>query len=102
MSPVRGVYSGMSRKLILFLCGNVLFGSGLFFHSFLYNFYLEALGQSPEIMGHAAAMLTAGGLAALLPAGRLVDRTRPGLVLLGATFAGAGGLGLGAVAAAPP
>ena len=53
---------------IVFLAANVLFGSGLFFHAFLYNFYLDKLGMSPAVMGRAAAALTTGGLVTLLPA----------------------------------
>ena len=62
------------RTLGLLFGGNVLFAAGLFFHAFLYNFYLDAIGHSEAVMGYAAASLTAGGLAALLPAGKLVDK----------------------------
>src|SRR5439155_1649298 len=39
------------------IAGNVLFGTGLIFHAFLYNFYLEALHLSSDVMGDAAAAL---------------------------------------------
>ncbi|MCZ6916727.1 MAG: MFS transporter [Gemmatimonadetes bacterium] len=81
--------------------GNVLFGAGLFFHAFLYNFYLQALGHSETVMGYAAASLTAGALAALLPAGKLVDRRGSRLVLLGAVLLGAVGLVTGALVTRP-
>ena len=54
--------------------GNVGFSAGLFFHAFLYNFYLDGLGLKAGVMGQAASLLTAGGLLAVLPAGWLVDR----------------------------
>ncbi len=81
--------------------GNVLFGAGLFFHAFLYNFYLEALGHSETVMGYAVASLTAGALAALLPAGKLVDGRGSRLVLLGAVLLGALGLVTGALVTRP-
>lgn len=81
--------------------GNVLFGAGLFFHAFLYNFYLDALGHSETVMGYAAASLAAGGLAALLPAGKLVDAVGSRVVLCLSVFLGAVGLGVGAVATRP-
>ncbi len=81
--------------------GNVLFGAGLFFHAFLYNFYLDALGHSETVMGYAAASLAAGGLAALLPSGKLVDAVGSRAVLCLAVFLGAVGLGVGAVATRP-
>ena len=59
------------------ITGNVLFGGGLFIHAFLYNFHLEALHLDPQVMGYAAAALTAGGLVTLLPAGRLVASSKP-------------------------
>src|SRR6185436_5163763 len=92
---------GLPRAAIVFLAANVLFGSGLFFHAFLYNFYLDKLGLSPVVMGHAAAALTAGGLVTLLPAGWVVDRigARGGLLLAGSICAA--GLAAGAVTAAP-
>src|SRR5438309_1409109 len=54
---------GSSLPVVVFLAANVLFGSGLFFHSFLYNFYLNNLSLPPTVMGHAAAALGAGGTA---------------------------------------
>lgn len=59
------------------VAGNVLFATGLIFHAFLYNFYLEALHLSPQVMGYAVAALTGGGLLVLLPAGALADRAGP-------------------------
>ena len=91
----------LHRALGSLLGGNVLFGAGLFFHAFLYNFYLEAIGHPETVMGYAAAFLTAGGLAALLPAGKLVDVLGPRLVLCGAVVLGAVGLAVGAVVARP-
>src|SRR5574341_1127510 len=81
--------------------GNVLFGAGLFFHAFLYNFYLDALGHSEAVMGYAAAALTGGGLAVLLPAGRLVDRVGPRAAMVAAALVAGLGLGLGAWVVAP-
>jgi MFS family permease len=60
--------------LALALAANMLFGAGLFAHGFLYNFYLADLGFGEVVMGTAAAALTAGGVAALIPAGLLIDR----------------------------
>lgn len=60
--------------LALLIAANVMFGTGLFFHAFLYNFYLDALQHSERVMGNAAAALTLGGLVALLPAGAITDR----------------------------
>ncbi len=106
------------------IAGNVLFGTGLIFHAFLYNFYLDGLDFSAAVMGYAAAGLTAGGLSMLLPAGQLVDRVgakyaavlagavttvglalgawveRPLPIYLAAGLAGAGG-GLWRVTVAP-
>src|SRR5260370_13972970 len=84
-NPARGTL----RPAALFLTANILFGSGLFFHAFLYNFYLDRLGLTPTTMGHAAAALTAGGLLGLIPAGWIVDRVgaRVGLLLAGAVCA---------------
>jgi MFS family permease len=76
----------------------VLFGSGLFAHGFLYNFYLAELNAGPAAMGAAAAALTAGGLAALAPAGVLVDRTGPRRAYLLAAVVAAAGLMAGAFA----
>src|SRR5260370_12733171 len=84
-----------------FLAGSVLFATGLISHAFLYNFYLEALHFSPQVMGHAAAALTAGGLVVLLPAGALGDRVGPRAVVVTAAAVLAIGLALGAVAVAP-
>lgn len=81
-----------------FFAANVLFGSGLFAHGFLYNFYLAELNAGPAAMGAAAAALTAGGLAALAPAGVLVDRTGPKRAYLLAALAAAAGLTAGAFA----
>jgi MFS family permease len=81
--------------------GNVLFATGLIFHAFLYNFYLEALGLSPQVMGHAAAALTGGGLAMLLPAGLLTDRAGGRVAVTTAAIVLAVGLALGAWAASP-
>ena len=89
------------RALGLLFGGNVLFAAGLFFHAFLYNFYLDALGHSEAVMGYAAASLTAGGLAALLPAGKLVDKLGSRVVLCAAVFLGAVGLGAGAIVTRP-
>jgi MFS family permease len=88
-------------RVMSFLAGNVLFATGLIFHAFLYNFYLEALHFSPQVMGHAAAALTAGGLVVLLPAGALGDRLGPRAVVVTAAAVLAIGLALGAVAVAP-
>ena len=84
-------------QLPLFFGGNVLFGGGLFFHAFLYNFYLDGLGHDESTMGVAAAALTAGGLAALLPAGRVVDRVGVRTALSVAALMGWSGLSLGAI-----
>lgn len=83
------------------IVGNVLFATGLIFHAFLYNFYLEALHLSPEVMGHAAAALTGGGLAMLLPAGVFTDRAGARVAIMTAAVVLAVGLALGAWARAP-
>lgn len=88
-------------RLGFFLAGNVLVGSGLFFHAFLYNFYLGAHELDESVMGLAAAALTAGGLLALLPSGRLVDRVGLRVTLLGAAGCAAVGLAASALVAAP-
>jgi MFS family permease len=88
-------------RVISFVGGNLLFGTGLIFHAFLYNFYLEALHLSAQVMGHAAAALTGGGLVVLLPAGALGDRLGPRTIILTAAAVLAIGLALGAVAVAP-
>jgi MFS family permease len=88
--------------LARFFAANVLFGSGLFAHGFLYNFYLAELKAGPAAMGAAAAALTAGGLAALAPAGVLVDRTGPGRAYLLAAVTAAAGLMVGSFAETLP
>ena len=94
--------TGRLRPLVLLIAGNVLFGTGLIFHAFLYNFYLEALNHPVEVMGHAAAALTGGGLVMLLPAGTLADRAGPRAALVGAVALLTLGLVLGAVVVTPP
>src|SRR2546422_6726993 len=71
------------------------------FHAFLYNFYLDALHLSSEVMGYAAAALAGGGLVTLLPAGALTDRAGPQAAVTTAAVVLAVGLALGAVAATP-
>ena len=83
------------------IAGNVLFGTGLIFHAFLYNFYLDALHLSSAVMGYAAAALAGGGLVTLLPAGTLTDRAGPRATVTTAAVVLAVGLALGAVAATP-
>lgn len=83
------------------ITGNLLFGTGLIFHAFLYNFYLEALRHSTLVMGHAAAALTAGGLLVLLPAGALTDRIGARATVIAAAAVLGVGLTLGAVTTAP-
>jgi len=92
---------GQLRALIPFFGANVLFGAGLFAHAFLYNFYLDALGFGEGAMGVAAASMTAGGLAALAPAGLALDRWGSRSVYLGAVALAATGLALGAWAQRP-
>ena len=89
-----------SRRWALprFFAANVLFAAGLFAHAFLYNFYLGALGAGPAAMGLAAAMLTAGGLAALAPAGIAVDRLGPRWACVAASVLAGAGLLAGAAA----
>jgi MFS family permease len=65
---------GSWRGTLLFFLANVLFSAGLFFHAFLYNFYLQGLGHGEGVMGVAAAAISAGGVLALIPAGLAVDR----------------------------
>jgi MFS family permease len=93
--------TGDRQKVGVLFAANVLFAGGLFFHAFLYNFYLGGLGHSAVVMGRAAAALTAGSFAALLPAGWLIDRigVRPTL-LAGAALA-IPGLALGALVERP-
>ena len=87
--------------ILPFFGSNVLFGAGLFAHAFLYNFYLEALGLGEGVMGLAAASLTAGGLAALAPAGVALDRWGArATYVLAAVVAGLG-LAWGAVVETP-
>ena len=82
--------SGLQR-LIRFFAANALFASGLGFHAFLYNFYLEGLGHSPVEMGRAAATWSFGGLLVLLPVGRSVDKWGPKpVIVLAAVLAGMG------------
>jgi MFS family permease len=85
-------------SVVAVIAGNLLFGTGLIFHAFLYNFYLEGLQLPTEVMGHAAAALTAGGLVMLLPAGVLTDRAGPRTAVTVAALVLAAGLSLGAVA----
>ena len=92
---------GKGSTVAAVIAGNLLFGTGLIFHAFLYNFYLEALHLPTEVMGHAAAALTAGGLVMLLPAGVLTDRAGPKLSVTIAAAVLAVGLVLGAVATTP-
>ncbi len=89
------------RALPAVFAANVLFGSGLFFHAFLYNFYVERLGLSEVVMGGAAAALTAGGLVALLPAGLAVDRWGGRPTFLVGSAAATAGLLAGAFAERP-
>jgi MFS family permease len=85
----------------MFIAGNVLFATGLILHAFLYNFYLDALGLSPEAMGYAASALTVGSLGALIPAGLLADRRGPKTALLVGVVVLVAGLALGAVVTTP-
>ncbi|HEY2825639.1 MAG TPA: hypothetical protein VGI83_08850, partial [Gemmatimonadales bacterium] len=92
--------SGWKRLALLFL-GNVLFASGLAFHAFLYNFYLDGLHHTTIVMGRAAAVWSFAGLLALLPAGRGVDRWGAKPVIMVAASCACAGLAWGAVAGAP-
>ncbi len=83
--------------LVPVFASNILFAAGLFAHAFLYNFYLDAAGHGPGVMGDAAAALTAGGLTALVPAAFLVDRAGPRAGYLVAATLAAVGLALGAI-----
>lgn len=87
----------MSSPVVVLIAANVIFGLGLFFPAFLYNFYIEQLHLSEAVMGHAAAALMGGGLVALLPAGWLVDRVGPKLVVVNAALITTVGLALSAV-----
>src|SRR5438552_1128184 len=89
---------GKGSTIAAVIAGNLLFGTGLIFHAFLYNFYLDALHLPTEVMGHAAAALTAGGLVMLLPAGILTDRAGPKLSITIAAAVLGIGLTLGALA----
>jgi predicted MFS family arabinose efflux permease len=85
-------------RLGLFLAVNVLVEAGLFFHAFLYNFYLDGLGFEAGVMGSAQAAMTAGGLAAILPAGVAADRVGARRTFFGAVVLSTSGLAVGAVA----
>jgi MFS family permease len=97
----RGPGGKVPRALSTLIAANVVFGTGLFFHAFLYNFYLDALGHSERVMGNAAAALTLGGLAALLPAGGMTDRLGPRGSLILASLILTVGLAAGAVVEHP-
>lgn len=84
--------SGAHGALARFFGANILFAAGLFAHAFLYNFYLESVGAGAALMGGAAASLTAGGLVALVPAGRVVDRHGPGSAYVAGAILAATGL----------
>jgi MFS family permease len=90
-----------ARPLTMFIVGNVLFATGLILHAFLYNFYLDALGLSPEALGYAASALTVGSLGTLIPAGMLADRAGPKTTLLVGVAVLVSGLASGAVVATP-
>ncbi len=79
----------------------MLFGAGLYAHAFLYNFYLDALGLPEGVMGLAASFLTAGGLAALVPTGVLVDRRGTRVAYGASALLGAAGLAAGALVREP-
>lgn len=85
----------------LFIVANTLFGAGLFFHAFLYNFYLQGLGHGEAVMGVAAAALSAGGVIALIPAGVAVDRLGIRTAYVGAALVATTGLVAGALAERP-
>jgi MFS family permease len=87
------------RLVVAYFVANALFAAGLFAHAFLYNFYLDALGLGEGVMGVAAAALTAGGLAALIPAGLVTDRLGPAKTFLLASAVCATGLAAGGVVA---
>jgi len=91
-----------AARVMAFFVANVLFAAGLFAHAFLYNFYLDALGLGEGVMGVAAASLTAGGLAALVPAGVLVDRIGPRAAFAASALVATLGLALGAWVTSPP
>ncbi len=85
----------------LFFLANMLFGAGLFFHAFLYNFYLQGLGHDEGVMGVAAAAISAGGLASLFPAGLSVDRLGVRWTYLLAALTATAGLAAGALVEGP-
>lgn len=87
--------------IVGYFAANALFAAGLFAHAFLYNFYLDALGLGEGAMGIAAAALTAGGLAALIPAGLVTDRYGPATTFLAAAAVCATGLALGGIVERP-
>ncbi len=101
MIPTERRGPGKWSAVAAVIAGNLMFGTGLIFHAFLYNFYLEALHLATEVMGHAAAALTAGGLVTLLPAGVLTDRAGPRTAVTIAAAVLAVGLALGALATTP-
>lgn len=78
--------------LARFFGANIMFAAGLYAHAFLYNFYLESIGAGAALMGGAAASLTAGGLTALIPAGRMIDRRGPTPVYIASACLAAIGL----------
>jgi MFS family permease len=88
-------------SVLLFFLANALFGAGLFFHAFLYNFYLQGLGHGEGVMGVAAAAISAGGVLALIPAGFAVDRWGVRTSYLIAALIAAIGLAAGAVVERP-
>ena len=83
--------------LALALTANMLFGAGLFAHAFLYNFYLADLGFGAVVMGTAAAAMTVGGVAALIPTGVLIDHWGIRRAYICAAAFASGGLLLGAI-----
>jgi hypothetical protein len=89
------------RRLIPFFAANALFASVLGFHSFLYNFYLDGLRLSPEIMGRAARDMVLGGLLCCCRPGS-VDRWGPKAVIVGAALCAAIGLAWSAIATSAP
>ncbi len=93
--------SGEWSGVLLFFLANTLFAAGLYFHAFLYNFYLQGLGHGEGVMGVAAAALSAGGVLALIPAGILVDRFGVLRAYLGAAFVACAGLAAGALVEDP-
>lgn len=89
------------RALALFFAANVLFGAGQWAHGFLYNFYLGELSAGTAMMGAAAAALTAGGLAGLVPAGAMIDRVGARAAFAAAAGVSAAGLAAGAFVETP-